>query len=82
LKRFVEKTTFGESKQFGCNSIRLHIEPNNQRDILLYTIYAFQAASYFGENIEGSWNQSLETGDVGKVKDMIQKYLEGTVFAL
>ncbi|XP_053992980.1 uncharacterized protein LOC128884028 isoform X2 [Hylaeus volcanicus] len=76
LKRFVDKMPSGESRQSGCNSIRLYTEPDNKRDILLYTIYAFQAASYFGENSKGSWNESMKTGDVGKVKDMIQKYFE------
>lgn len=56
--------------------IRVDADPSVGRDMLLYIVLGFQAATRFKQDRAEFWQQVFESGDVEKGKDLIQQYLE------
>lgn len=62
--------------QLAQDLIRFDVDPSVGRDVLLYILMGFQAATVFKEGHCGIWQRVFESGEVEKGKDLIQEYLE------
>lgn len=62
--------------------VRFDVDPSVGRDVCLYALLIFQAARRFRDTDTAGWKQSVTQGELYRVKELLQYYLEdiaGTV---